>query len=391
METYHVFISDSKLFIHDNNGTREILSKFAEEKSSEADMQKNLHSWKSGGGQENIYFAAETIWGQQASARPFRKFIFKTVMIKDSNTLYYILTNGLITGLFQYSIKENEELRIFHRREFAESGADYSADTNEFAAAIVMEGGNVNIELLNSEGAYKQTLTAGDSRDCNPSFSKTNNRVVLYQTAGIARGEDGFVIAYGPEAIHKIRIDTGEITELLSDYKYDYLLPKDDANGDVYCIRRPYQQPYYISPWTVLVNILTFPFRFIIAIVNFLNAFTKLFNAKPPRPAGPDIRPPIENKYINVLGRTINFAKLQKSTKSIDNASLVPRSWELVKLSKDGQLQIISRKVSSFDIDNDGNIHLTNGFRVDELAREQTKTLFKYRIIENVKVLSPTR
>ncbi len=388
MEKYHIFISDGRLFIHDDGGIREIVSKFAEEKAAEAERRKELHSWKTEGGQEGTYFTSETIWGKQAWARPFRRFRFKSVMTKDSNTLYYLLTNDFITGLFQYSIEDDEEVRLFHRREFAELGMDFSPDKSEFVAAVVLESGHINIELLDSESSYKKTLTEGDSRDCNPSFSKFNDQDVLYQTAGIARGEDGFVMAYGPEAIHKVRIDTGEITELLSDDKCDYLLPKDDKNGNLYCIRRPYQQPYYVSPWKILLSILTFPIRFIIAIVNFLNAFTKLFNEKPIQPAGPDVRPKFENKYINVLGRTINLAKLQKSNKSIDNASLVPRNWELVKLSNDGQLEVVAKKVSSFDIDQDGNVHFTNGFRVNELTAAQTEMLFRYRIIENLKVSS---
>jgi hypothetical protein len=388
---YHVFISDGRLYIHDDDGIREITSKFAAEKAEEAERQKELHSWKAEGGQESIYFSADTIWGRQAQARPFRGFRFKAVMIKDSNTLYYLLTNDFITGLFRYSVKDDEEVRLFHKRDFTELGMDYLTDTNEFVTAVVMEGGNVNIELLDSEGRYNQTLTSGDSRDCNPSFSKFNNRDVLYQTAGIARGKEGFVVAYGPEAIHKVRIDTGDITELLSDDKYDYLLPRDDMNGNLYCIRRPYLQPYYVSPLKMLINILTFPVRFVIAIVNFLNAFTKLFSQKPFTQIGPDIRPGIENKYINVLGRTIDLAKLQRSTKSIDRASLVPKSWELVKLSKEGQLETIAEKVSSFDIDTNGNVHFTNGFRVNELIEAHAKTVFRHRVIENIKVVSVTR
>lgn len=388
---YHVFISDGRLYIHDDDGIREITSKFAAEKAEEAERQKELHSWKAEGGQESIYFSSDILWGRQAQARPYRGFRFKAVMIKDSNALYYILTNDFITGLFRYSVKDDEEVRLFHKRDFTELGMDYLTDTNEFVTAVVMEGGNVNIELLDSEGRYKQTLTSGDSRDCNPSFSKFNNRDVLYQTAGIARGKEGFVVAYGPEAIHKVRIDTGDITELLSDDKYDYLLPRDDMNGNLYCIRRPYLHPYYVSPLKILINILTFPVRFVIAIVNFLNAFTKLFSQKPFTPIGPDIRPGIENKYINVLGRTIDLAKLQRSTKSIDRASLVPKSWELVKLSKEGQLETIAKKVSSFDIDTNGNVHFTNGFRVNELIESQAKTVFRHRVIENIKVVSVAR
>ncbi|MHC4104283.1 MAG: hypothetical protein ACYSR9_05035, partial [Planctomycetota bacterium] len=148
MKMYHVFISDGRLYIHDDDGIREITSKFAAEKAEESERQKELHSWKAEGGQESIYFSADTIWGRQARAQPFRGFRFKAVMIKDSNTLYYLLTNDFITGLFRYSVKDDEEVRLFHKRDFTELGMDYLTDTNEFVTAVVMEGGNVNIELL---------------------------------------------------------------------------------------------------------------------------------------------------------------------------------------------------------------------------------------------------
>jgi len=385
---YHAFISDGKLFIRESGGAlKEIASKFATEKEQWAERDKSLHSWKTKGNVQSAYFEPSIVWGGQAASRPFSKFGFKGVMVGGPDTLYYLLTNNYVTGLFKYSIKDDEELRLFHKNAFVEFGMDYSADSDEFVAAMGNEDGSVNLELLDSEGVYKQSVTGGDVKDSNPSFSRHNHREVLYQTAGIARDEAGFAAAHSPEAINRINLDTDEVTELVSDDRYDYLLPKEDAAGNLYCIRRPYRRPGHQSPLKTLLYVVMFPFHFLVAIVRFLNVFTKLFSGEPPRAAGPDMRPSIENKYVRVLGQTIYLAKVERSSRYRREPTLVPRSWELVRLSRDGQMEVVAGAVSSFDVDEQGGIHFTNGFRVSELSGGSTATVFKHKIIENIRVV----
>jgi hypothetical protein len=385
---YHAFISDGKLFIRQSGGAlKEIASKFATEKLEWAERDKSLHSWKTKGDTQSMYFNPSVVWGGQAASRPFSKFSFKSVMVGDSDTLYYLLTNNYVTGLFKYAIKDDEELRLFHKNAFVEFGMDYSADSDEFVAAMGNEDGSVNLELLDSEGSYKQSLTGGDVKDSNPSFSRHNPRDVVYQTAGIARDEAGFVVAHSSEAINRINLDTNEITELAGDDQYDYLLPKEDVAGNLYCIRRPYRRPGYQSPLKTLLYVVMFPLHLLVAIVRFLNTFTKLFSGQPPRAAGPDMRPSIKNKYVRVLGQTIYLAKVERSSRYRREPTLVPQSWELVRFSRDGQMEVIAGAVSSFDVDQEGRIYFTNGFRVSELAGSSTATVFKHKIIENIRVV----
>jgi hypothetical protein len=68
--------------------------------------------------------------------------------------------------------------------------------------------------------------------------------------------------------------------------------------------------------------------------------------------------------------------------------SLVGRSCELVKLTKDGQAEVIAKKVSSFDVDEDGTIHFTNGFKVNKISGNSSTTIFKHKIIEGLRIVS---
>jgi hypothetical protein len=346
-----------------------------------------LHGWKGDKGMDvDPYYGANIVWGGQARSRPFRKFRFKNVMVKNENMIYYLLTNDFITGLFQYNISENEELRICHRHEFQELGMDYSPNIDKFVASMVNEDQSSDIKLLDNQAVSGKILTTGDSRDLNPSFSRFDTKDILYQTAGIGRNEEGFVWGYGPEAINKVNINSGEITTLLTEDKYDFLSPKDDEQGNIYCIRRPYRAPGYTSPIKMLWYVVTFPVRLIIAILRFLDAFTKLFSREPMRTAGPSVQLPVKNKYVRVLGQTIDMAKVRRNARFSNEPSLVPKSWELIKLDKQGKISVISKRVSSFDIDDNNQVHITNGFRVKRLVGDTMQTAFKFNIIELLKV-----
>jgi hypothetical protein len=387
----YLFISDGRLFTNSGGENVEITSKFAQEKMEDTERERSAHGWKSDGSTgADPYFGSNIVWGGQARSRPFRKFRFKNVMVKSENTIYYLLTNDFVTGLFQYDISANEELRLFHKREFQEFGMDYSPSLDRFVAAITNEDQSVDIELLNNQGGYEKSLTSGDSRDSNPFFSKSEPEHILYQTAGIGRGEEGFIWGYGPEAVNKVDIHSGEIITLLADERYDFLLPRDDRQGNVYCIRRPYHAPGYTSPVRTLWYLITFPVRLVIAILRFLDAFTKLFNREPMRTAGPVVEPPIRDKYVRVLGQTIDMAKIQRGARFSKEPSLVPKSWELIKLDKQGRMSVVSKRVSSFDIDDDGKVHITNGFRVRKLVDDGAQTALKYNIIELLKVAKAT-
>jgi hypothetical protein len=92
-----------------------------------------------------------------------------------------------------------------------------------------------------------------------------------------------------------------------------------------------------------------------------------------------------------VLGQTIGLTRIQKSAKYGEDPSLVPRSWELIALSQSGQVEVIANRVSSYDIDQNGAIHFTNGFRVNRLSKDSRTTLFKHKIIENMRVAGAVR
>lgn len=293
----HVFISDGRLYLREADGRlREIESHFVKEKMQRDEKQRSADSWKSESMKENA-FSSFNLWGNQTSGKAAVPFRFKNVIPAEGNSIYYVMTNNLVTGLFKYSLEDEDELRLFHKNDFVEQGMDFSEEKRQFVVAVQEEDGRVNLKLLDEEGKIQETLTDGDSRDAYPRFSRANAKVVHFQSAGIGRDDEGFVWAYGPEAIIRLDMET------------------------------------------------------------------------------------------NVLGETVDMAKMQKAARSMGELSLVPRSWELICLRTDGEIRPIARKVSSFDIDREGNLHYTNGFKVQRESRHETSRVFSHDIIEHLRLV----
>jgi hypothetical protein len=94
--------------------------------------------------------------------------------------------------------------------------------------------------------------------------------------------------------------------------------------------------------------------------------------------------------------KVIIHGNLIEAKKIIDDAAksggkglgIVPRSWQLIKLSPDGKEEILSEGVIAFDRTKDGTLICCNGREIYSLDENREKsTLLKERFIEKVYVL----
>lgn len=384
----HAFIADGRLYIRDHRGSvKEIESSFIRDKVERADRSKTYAGWKGQSSPEDMYFGAPVVWGRQSAPAMVANFRFQHVLLAGENRLYYTLTNNVVTGLFEYDLAEQFETRLFHKNDIIEHGFDYSPVRKEFVMAVQDAEGRVGLDLLNEKGSDLKELTSGDSRDSNPSFSLKNPNHILFQSSGIARDEAGYAILYGAEAIYRLDLEKEEMEEVLCDERFDFLLPREDREGNLYCIRRPYQQSSRFSPLKTILDIVLFPFRFVVALIGFLEAFTRLFNQQGFKVDGPRVQAPRQDKYVQVLGQTIQIAKIRRQSRFGREPSLVPGNWELIRVSPDGRMEILARNAASYDIDAQGKVHYTNGYCVRTLVQEAREVLFRYKMIEHLKTV----
>ena len=100
--------------------------------------------------------------------------------------------------------------------------------------------------------------------------------------------------------------------------------------------------------------------------------------------AGPKVQADI--KQIILKGRQIDAEKALRTENAINGvASLVPRSWELVSRTPQGQETVLATNVASYDLLADGSIIYSNGRAVFTLGRaSQSSLLLQADLIDDI-------
>jgi hypothetical protein len=100
--------------------------------------------------------------------------------------------------------------------------------------------------------------------------------------------------------------------------------------------------------------------------------------------AGPKVQADIKN--IVLKGRHIDAEKALRKENPINGVkSLVPRSWELVSRTSQGQETVLATNVASYDLMADGSIIYSNGRAIFMLGRGgQPSLLLKEDLIGDI-------
>jgi hypothetical protein len=380
-----VFIADGRLYVRDQAGEiQELESQFVLEKLNRSERRNATGGWKGRSTSEDPNWQAGIVWGGQSAPKMTMPFRFSHLVVADENRIYYTLANPQVTGLFEYDFKDQFETRLFHKNDFQENGFDYSAVRKEFVMSVWAEDRSSYLKLLDSNGSGIKSLTSGDTTVSNPSFGRYHPDDIFFQSAQIVRSEEGFFMMSGPGGIFRLNPEDNEASEVLFDERYDFLLPKEDSQGNLYCIRRPYTQSGHRSIWRIILDTLLFPIHFVGAIVGFLEAFTRLFNQQAFKASGPEVQIPPQDKYVKVLGQTIRMAQVRRSTRFGQEPSLVPASWELIRIAADGKQEVLAGHVASYDMDQDGHVIYTNGYKVHHIHSGEQNSEFKFNLIQTI-------
>lgn len=305
--------------------------------------------------------------------------------------LLYTLAVGEVTGVFTLDATLEKEQRLFHNSDFAVQHLHVHPQQNEFACTVMHKDGSANIAVMPIDGARPREITAGDSIDLAPQWIPGSEKALVFQSAGIARNQEGFVLEQSPFTIEKLDFQSGEMTTIADSSKFDLLAPKMTADGSLYYIRRPYQpRQRQLNILTLIKDILLIPFRLIQAIYEWLNMFTQSYTGKPLVKSG---QPQVQAKQdLLIWGNVINTeAEAEKNRRfgDEDSPALVPRSWQLICQRPDGEIQMIGDGVISYDVDTDGGVVYTNGSAIYAThPGGMPKRLLRDRPIEQVVIVA---
>ena len=363
------FLAEGKLYVKAGAlAVRPIDSPFADGVLDRVQTNAERHGWRNRGSAGDPF--SQMRWGGRPGQPTDVRVVRMTgLSITPTGELLYSLDTGNVGGLFTYDLREDYENRVFHKQDFQAKDLAHHPVESLIALSLAVEDGSAHLSLLQPGVRGMRRITDGDCVDEAPSWAPGDKKVLVYQTAGIGRNQQGQAVALGPYSVQKLDIDSEKLTLLLENAKFDFLVPRLAPDGTLYCIRRPYKPDghQFISPWKVALDLLLFPWRLIWAIYSFLHFFSLMFAGKPLTTAGGPRTQKVETRTMMLHGKMIDAEKLLKAAGKNKAVPLVPPTWELLKISPDGAQAVLAKGVLSFDLGTDGTVVYTNGTEIFEL------------------------
>lgn len=220
-----------------------------------------------------------------------------------------------------------------------------------------------HISLFALPSGKHTELTEGDTREEYPFYSLCSDKI-YFTASGFARRQNGSIAASSPRSIAFYSPSSGLMESVVEDDEIDYILPKDDEQGNLYYIKRPYS----LKPpaKSILIDIILFPYRLVKAIIGFLNVFSMFFGGEPLNSGGKRNASKAKQKsekelFIN--GNLVNAEQTLKENSKLGEKSpgIIPRNWELTRRGVDGKETCIRGGVMDYIVCKNGDIIYSNG------------------------------
>jgi hypothetical protein len=361
------WVSNGKLFVQGGYGAvQEIASPYAQQAMDRAERNREKNAWKKG-----TTFGVAANGNYRDFERETDPILISSARFTSEGKLLYFQADQGMGGLFSYDIASGQEERLLHRQQLQLQDMNLSPSGQLIYCTLQSRNGASHIASMSASGDGLRELTGGDTIDSAPSGVPGEEGVVIYQSAGIARNQQGAWAGVGHVTLQELNTTTGRITPVLDDPRYDFLSPRVAADGALFFIRRPYEPPQY-SAGNVVLDTIFFPFRLLRAVFHYLNFFSLMYSRKPLTGAG---GAPMQADLKNIVlqGKRIDAERALRKEASIGGVpSLVPSSWQLVRRTRSGAETVVASNVSSFDITPNGAIVYSNGrgmFALDAQGR----------------------
>ena len=302
---------------------------------------------------------------QEAEDADIRPMIAGCACVPSSEKLVYSLNFEQGGGVYFANEGElDEHIHVNTTTRF------YELDVNPagIIAVSCAEGQTErHIMLIKPSENNLQTITDGDCTDGNPMWSRRDCHVLFYDSSGIGYDSHERFMGYGPRSIYRLNTETGELDEVLFHEKYNYTNPFEDANGNLYFIRRPYETE---RKGMSLTDILLAPFRVLRAIGGWLDFFSRRYTGEALNTAGanPAKANQKSEKELFIDGNLLEAAKNEKLNAAAGEKSpgYAPRSWELMVKSPDGSEKVLKKGVISYLVTQNGVIYSNGKYIISE-------------------------
>ncbi len=354
------FLSNGSLYLSGNGSDyTEHLSDFAQQVRERHQRIQERHSWKSDNpsGEALGY----NLWNrveERDNHLPMVQIL--SVCTGLENDLFYFLSTPSVGGLFRYDPEEQHERRVFHKEDLILMDLAHHPEREELACSVPDDMGN-SLAVVSNRTFHLDFLTEGDSVDRCPSWIPGTPEELVYQTAGIGLNQDHSYSHLAPYSIVRLNISTAQQEDLLGDPEHDYMNPQMDAEGNLYCIRRPYFRGGFRSHGEALKDFLLIPFRLLKAIYGFLDAFSRLFGKQTLTNAATGEKREVNGRDVYLKGVKLDANVDKQEGKE---TAVVPDSWKLIRKSAEGNIDVLASHVGDFRLTASGHILWSDGRRL---------------------------
>jgi len=359
------FLANGLLSYRERGGeVCQLQSAYIQESIDRRERTRERHSWK-----EGTSFGIAAGGGMRSFEAGDKPVLATSAAFEANGDLLYFLKDEGIGGLFRREAASGREMRLLLRQHLHLSDLALSPDGGALAASSQQSGGVANIALVDSDGSKYREVTGGDTVDAAPAWVPGDPKRLLFQSSGLARDQNGYIVARGHTGIQMLDMESGTVTSVLEDPNFDYLKPRVCPAGNLHFIRRPYEAPRY-GATNLVTDTLLFPFRLLRAVFHYLNFFSMMYTRKPLTSAnGPAVKADL--KQILLQGRRVDAEKALRNERPVQGVpSLVPSSWQLVSRTRQGEERVLATNVASYDLGPDGTVIYSNGRGVFVLERD---------------------
>ena len=308
-----------------------------------------------------------------------------SVHAAGEDKVLYTFTVNQTSGVIEktLSAKKDGERFILHTNDGELLSSDYNVTDGKFVAELKRGEISSDLVLLDTERGDYVSITDGDSRDENPSFSKKRPGVILYDSLAAGRNARGEFVEYAPAAVYEYDLNTLDLKEIRASEKYSYIKPVEDENGDIYCIRKPAKERERHNP---VVEILLIPYRLLMAIFNFIQIFVVFFTGKTMTGGGnnPAKGRDTDSRQMIIRGNVIEVDKEIARNKKFKDKDLafIPASWKLVRI-RGGEEEEMKSGICDFSLA-EGGVVCTNGRKVFFLKEGKSEKIAEGELVLNV-------
>lgn len=386
MEESFLYVSQGKVYSKAADKPPQLIeSKFGQSIIDRAAQIQNRNAWKTQGSGAR-FMSGGMLWRQPESEMEIPIVVNAISRGSQPGEFLYSLTTHEIGGVFCSRENGKDEQRLLHTADFR-VGQLNSNPSDHRIACVIRAKTDAHIAIMNENGTDLREVTQGDSLDVSPSWVPGSQDEVIFQSAGVARNEHGMSVGTSPSRIEKLSLTSGEITTLLEDEQRDFLSPRMDAAGNLYCISKPYQHPHpRFNPLRAALDLLLLPFRLLFALFQFINLFTMKYTGNTLVSSGGMRQKEMNMRHMLIMN---NLAQANRApAKSLWGKSewQIPRSWTLIKRSPSGETQVLEEGVLTFDLMEDGALLLSDGAgiwsrQVDGSKKELAKAQFISQVL----------